>query len=151
MNISKRSRRNNDDAIDKGKVRELRKVVERSHDIVWQAIKEIESAPVTDPQLLDDATSLFMDIRWDNEPRSLYRKAPEVGMASHLLSHFPQDEQDDFLAVCQKYGRAVSEFEVVDEDQYPGGGRVGPIGRQVTVALRGKSSVALYDRGHGSA
>ncbi|MBP0596265.1 hypothetical protein J8I87_43100 [Paraburkholderia sp. LEh10] len=52
------------DAIDKGKVRELRKLAERSHDIVWQAIKEIESTPVTDPQLLDDATGLFMDIRW---------------------------------------------------------------------------------------
>ena len=52
------------DAIDQGKVRELRKVAERSHDIVWQAIKEIESAPVTDQQLLDDATSLLMDIRW---------------------------------------------------------------------------------------
>ncbi|MBP0596264.1 hypothetical protein J8I87_43095 [Paraburkholderia sp. LEh10] len=73
-------------------------------------------------------------------------------MASHLLSQFPKDEQDDFSAVCQKYGRAVSEFEVVDdENQYPGGDRVGPIGRQVTVALRGKSSVALYDGGHGSA
>ncbi|SEK05927.1 hypothetical protein SAMN05192539_10367 [Paraburkholderia diazotrophica] len=72
-------------------------------------------------------------------------------MASHLLSQFPQDEQDDFSAVCQKYGRAVSEFEAVDEAQYPGGGRVGPIGRQMTVALRGKSSVALYDGGRGSA
>ena len=72
-------------------------------------------------------------------------------MTSHLLSQFPQDEQDDFSAVCQKYGRAVSEFEVIDEHQYPRGGRVGPIGRQVTVARRGKSSVALYDGGHGSA
>ncbi|MFT0172058.1 hypothetical protein ACLKMY_24115 [Paraburkholderia mimosarum] len=63
-------------------------------------------------------------------------------MASHLLSQFPQDEQDDFALVCR---RAVSEFEVVDEDQYPSGGRAGPIARQVTVALRGKSAVALYD------
>jgi hypothetical protein len=72
-------------------------------------------------------------------------------MASHVLSQFPQDEQDEFAAVCQKYGRAVSEFEVVDEDQYPSGGGVGPIGRQVTVALHGQSAVALYDGGHGSA
>jgi hypothetical protein len=71
-------------------------------------------------------------------------------MASHLLSQFPQDEQDDFSAVCEKYGRAVSDFEVVDEDQYPAGGRVGPIGRQVTVAPRGRSTVAQYDGGHGS-
>lgn len=49
----------------------------------------------------------------------------EVGMASHLLSQFPQNEQNDFSSVGQKYGRAVSEFEVVDEDQYPAGGRVG--------------------------
>ncbi|BCZ84387.1 hypothetical protein PTKU64_80620 [Paraburkholderia terrae] len=46
-------------------------------------------------------------------------------MASHLLSQFPQNEQNDFSSVGQKYGRAVSEFEVVDEDQYPAGGRVG--------------------------
>ena len=72
-------------------------------------------------------------------------------MASHLLSQFPQDEQDDFAVVCQRYGRDVSEFEVVDEDQYPSGGGAGPIARQVTVALRGKSAVALYDGGHGSA
>ncbi|WP_028215339.1 hypothetical protein [Paraburkholderia mimosarum] len=72
-------------------------------------------------------------------------------MAGHLFSQFPQDEQDDFAAVCQNYGRAVSEFEVVDEDQYPSGGRSGPIGRQVTVALRRKSAVALYDGGHGRA
>jgi|GEM_PF-467227 len=72
-------------------------------------------------------------------------------MATHILSQFPQDEQDDFAAVCQKYGRADGEFEVVDDDQYPSGGRVGPVGRQVTVALRGRSAVALYDGGHGSA
>lgn len=78
-------------------------------------------------------------------------KTTEVGVASHLLSQFPQDEQDDFSAVCQKYGRDVSEFEVVDEDQYPAGGRVGPIGRQVTVALRGRSTVAQYDGGQGRA
>jgi len=56
-------------------------------------------------------------------------------MANHLLSQFPQDEQDDFAAACKQYGRSVQEFEVVDEDQYPSGGVVGPIGRQVTVAL----------------
>jgi hypothetical protein len=72
-------------------------------------------------------------------------------MASHVLTQFPRDEQDDFAAVCRKNGRAVREFEVVDEDQYPSGGRVGPIGRQVTVALRARSVVALYDGGHGSA
>ncbi|RXV64401.1 hypothetical protein D1006_39185 [Burkholderia stabilis] len=52
------------EAIDKGKVRELRKVAERSHDTVLREIKEIESAPVTDQQLLDEAMSLFIDIRW---------------------------------------------------------------------------------------
>ena len=51
-----------------------------------------------------------------------------AAMASHVLSQFPQDEQDDFAEVCKKRGRAVAEFEVVDEDQYPSGGRVGPIG-----------------------
>lgn len=72
-------------------------------------------------------------------------------MASHVFSQVPQDEQDDFGAVCQRYGRTVSEFEVVDEDQFPSGGRVGPIGRQVTVALRGRAAVAIYDGSHGSA
>jgi hypothetical protein len=52
------------EAIEKGKAREARKVAERSHDTVWQAIKEIESAPAVDQQLLDDAMALFMDVRW---------------------------------------------------------------------------------------
>ncbi|MGU7782708.1 hypothetical protein [Burkholderia sp. PU8-34] len=71
-------------------------------------------------------------------------------MASHVLSQFPQDEQDDFAAACKKYGRTVGEFDVIDEEQYPSGGRVGAIGRQVTVVLRGKSTVARYDGGQGS-
>ncbi|CAN7782906.1 hypothetical protein LJR267_009980 [Paraburkholderia hospita] len=66
-------------------------------------------------------------------------------MASHAFSEFPQDEQDDFAAVCRRFGRAVEEFELADEDQYPSGGRVRQIGRQVTVTLRGRSTVALYD------
>ena len=69
-------------------------------------------------------------------------------MASHAFSEFPQDERDDFATVCQRYGRAVEEFELVDEDQYPSSG--GPIGRQVTVTLRGRSTVALYRGGHNS-
>ena len=72
-------------------------------------------------------------------------------MTSHVLSQFPQAEQDDFAIVCQKYGRAVREFEVVDEGPSSTGGRVGAMGRQVTVTVRGKSAVALYDGGHGSA
>jgi hypothetical protein len=71
-------------------------------------------------------------------------------MANHLFSQFPQDEQDDFAAVCKKYARSVDEFEVLDEDQYPSGGNVGPITRQVTVALRGGAAVGLYNGGHGS-
>ena len=45
----------------------------------------------------------------------------------------------------------MQEFEVVDEDQYPSGGAVGPICRQVAVALRGKSAVGLYDGSHATA
>ena len=71
-------------------------------------------------------------------------------MANHLFHEFRQDEQDDFSAACKKYGRAVDEFEIRDEDQYPVGGAVGPIKREVTVALRGKDAVQLYDGGHGS-
>ncbi len=71
-------------------------------------------------------------------------------MASHRFSEFPQDEQSSFSAVCQRYGRAIDEFELVDEDQHPTGGRVGPIGRRVAVTLRGRSTVALYDGGHNS-
>ncbi|TAM51217.1 MAG: hypothetical protein EPN57_18360 [Paraburkholderia sp.] len=52
------------DAIDKGKLREIRKVVDRSHEIVWQAIKELESSPTPNQPLFDDAMALFMDIRW---------------------------------------------------------------------------------------
>ncbi len=68
-------------------------------------------------------------------------------MAVHLLAQF---RQDDFAAACQKYDRSVEEFEVTDEEQYPSGGSVGPIARQITVALRGKGPVRLYNGGHGS-
>lgn len=71
-------------------------------------------------------------------------------MANHLLHEFWQDEQDDFAAVCKRHGRTVAEFEVRDEDQYPAGGAVGAIRREVTVALRGKDTVKLYDGGHVS-
>ncbi|WP_124715418.1 hypothetical protein [Burkholderia stagnalis] len=71
-------------------------------------------------------------------------------MAAHLLSQFPQDEQDDFANACIKHGRSPQEFEVVDEDQYPSGGRVGPVTRQVTVAIRGKGAVGVYNGGHGT-
>lgn len=40
-------------------------------------------------------------------------------MANHTLSQFSQDEQDDFAYVCKRYGRAVEEFDVVDDAQYP--------------------------------
>ena len=69
-------------------------------------------------------------------------------MANHLLSQFPQDEQDDFLSICKKYGRFVEEFQVIDEDQYPAGGGGVAIKRQVTVALRGKTAISIYDAGH---
>lgn len=71
-------------------------------------------------------------------------------MANHLLHEFRQDEQDDFAAACKKYGRTVGDFEVRDEDRYPAGGTVGPIRREVTVALRGKDAVRVYDAGHVS-
>ncbi|VWC91772.1 hypothetical protein BCO18430_03299 [Burkholderia contaminans] len=71
-------------------------------------------------------------------------------MTNHLLHEFPKDEQDEFVAVCKTYGRAVEEFEVRDEDRYPAGGSVGAIRREVTVALRGKDAVRLYDGGHVS-
>jgi hypothetical protein len=71
-------------------------------------------------------------------------------MANHLLSQFSQDEQDDFSSACKKYGRSVDEFEVTDEVQYPAGGGVGPIKRQVTVALRGSPAICIYDGGHTS-
>jgi len=71
-------------------------------------------------------------------------------MANHQLYEFQQDEQDGFSAVCKKYGRSVDEFEVRDEDRYPAGGAVGPIRREVTVGLRGKDAVKLYDGGHVS-
>ncbi|MEF3062897.1 hypothetical protein V4C85_24020 [Ralstonia solanacearum] len=77
-------------------------------------------------------------------------KTTEAVMANHLLYEFRQDEQDDFSAVCKKYGRSVDEFDVRDEDQYPAGGAVGPIRREVTVALRGKDAMKLYDGGHVS-
>ncbi|HEM7900399.1 TPA: hypothetical protein U2L33_004502 [Burkholderia cenocepacia] len=42
-------------------------------------------------------------------------------MTNHLLHEFPQDEQDEFAAVCKTCGRAIEEFEVRDEDRYPAG------------------------------
>ncbi|MBN3829859.1 hypothetical protein G3O00_40760 [Burkholderia sp. Ac-20384] len=71
-------------------------------------------------------------------------------MANHLLHEFPQDERDEFVAVCKKCGRDVEEFEVRDEDRCPAGGAVGAIRREVTVGLRGKDVVRLYDGGHVS-
>ncbi|MEX3694217.1 hypothetical protein AB3X91_37815 [Paraburkholderia sp. BR14263] len=71
-------------------------------------------------------------------------------MANHLLHELRQDEQDGFTAVCKNHHRSVDEFEVRDEDQFPAGGTVGPIRREVTVALRGKDAARLYDGGHVS-
>ncbi|MGF6440558.1 hypothetical protein [Paraburkholderia youngii] len=71
-------------------------------------------------------------------------------MPGHLLSQFPQDEQEDFAAVCTRYGRKVHEFDVVDDVQYPSGGQVGLIARLVRVTSRARSAVAEYDGGHGS-
>ncbi|MEM5388342.1 hypothetical protein VSR68_32960 [Paraburkholderia phymatum] len=52
------------EAVATGKVRATRKVVERSHQVVFEAINKIASEPTVDQQLLDDAEALLMDIRW---------------------------------------------------------------------------------------
>ncbi|WP_429322583.1 hypothetical protein [Paraburkholderia sp. GAS448] len=52
------------EAIAKGKKREAHEVANRSHGIVWDAIKEINSQPVIEQSLLDEAEALLMDIRW---------------------------------------------------------------------------------------
>jgi len=70
-------------------------------------------------------------------------------MANHTLSQFPKDEQDDFADVCERYQRAVEEFDVVDVAHCPPDGNGGPLARRVRVTLRAESVVAEYDGGDG--
>ncbi|MFM0388831.1 hypothetical protein [Paraburkholderia dipogonis] len=75
----------------------------------------------------------------------------ETTMASHLFHEFSEDEREDAESIAASHGFDIVEFDICDEDQYPAGGAVGPIWRQVTVTRRSNGEVGIYDAGNSTA
>jgi hypothetical protein len=69
----------------------------------WKRAHEISRATTSDRTIVTPAVR-----HWINEGGN--------AMIIHAFSQFSQDERDDFAAVCQRFGRVVEEFGLVDED-----------------------------------
>ncbi|WP_156443219.1 hypothetical protein [Burkholderia sp. RF4-BP95] len=68
-------------------------------------------------------------------------------MSTHDFSEFPSDEQEDALQVINQAKLDPREFKITDNEDYPAGGRIGAIRRQVTVTRITNDTVRIYEAG----
>lgn len=68
-------------------------------------------------------------------------------MSTHDFLQFPSDEQEDALQVLNQAKLDPREFKFTDNEDYPAGGRVGAIRRQVTVTRITNDTVRIYEAG----